>query len=123
MQDSAIDNGVIAELQATVGDEFVAELIGTFLEEAPGMVAELRAAHAASDANRFRRAAHSLKANASTFGALPLAALARELELNGNIAMPGADSRQNIEPALAALESEYRSVFILLSKLKDRNHG
>ena len=38
---------------------------------------------AAGDAERFRRAAHSLKSNSNTFGALALGALARELELGG----------------------------------------
>ena len=45
------------------------------------MLAELRAARAAADADRFRRAAHSLKSNSHTFGALGLGALARDLEL------------------------------------------
>ena len=45
------------------------------------------------DADRFRRAAHSLKSNSNTFGALRLAALARELELNGLDAGPGTRRR------------------------------
>ena len=52
------------------------------------MLAELRSARAAGDAERFRRAAHSLKSNSNTFGALALGALARELELNGLDADP-----------------------------------
>ncbi len=47
------------------------------------MLAELRAALAAGSAERFRRAAHSLKSNANTFGALRLGEMARELELGG----------------------------------------
>ncbi len=47
------------------------------------MLAELRASLADGNAERFRRAAHSLKSNASTFGATALAALARDLELDG----------------------------------------
>lgn len=78
-----IDRTVFSELQATAGADFVAELVDTFCEEAPPMIAELRAALAAGAAERFRRAAHSLKTNAQTFGALPLAAKARELEHAG----------------------------------------
>ena len=47
------------------------------------MLGELRAARAEGAAERFRRAAHSLKSNANTFGATELARLARELELGG----------------------------------------
>jgi histidine phosphotransfer protein HptB len=83
MREQPIDSKVFAELQATAGAEFVAELVDTFLEEMPGMLAELRAALAAADAERFRRAAHSLKSNANTFGAHELAAMARQLELGG----------------------------------------
>ena len=47
------------------------------------MLAELRTALAAPIADTFRRAAHSLKSNGNTFGALALGRLARELELGG----------------------------------------
>jgi HPt (histidine-containing phosphotransfer) domain-containing protein len=78
-----IDAQTFSELQQTAGHEFVAELVDTFLEEAPTMLAELRAAQAAGDALRFRRTAHSLKSNGMSFGALPLAEAARALELGG----------------------------------------
>jgi HPt (histidine-containing phosphotransfer) domain-containing protein len=78
-----IDRAVLRELQANAGTEFVAELIDTFLEEAPGMLAALRRAQAAGDADAFRRAAHSLKSNGLTFGAIELADAARALELGG----------------------------------------
>ena len=81
MSASEIDLPTFEELKASAGAEFVTELVGTFLEEAPQMLAELRSARAAGAAERFRRAAHSLKSNSNTFGALRLGALARELEL------------------------------------------
>jgi hypothetical protein len=43
MPDSQIDRATFDELKASAGDEFVTELVGTFLEEAPQMLAELRA--------------------------------------------------------------------------------
>ena len=94
-----IDRTVFAELQRNAGADFVVELIGTFCEEAPQMLAELRAALAAGSAERFRRAAHSLKTNAHTFGAMTLGAKARELELGG---LPGdADGVDGLEAAYA----------------------
>lgn len=79
----AINIAVYAELQDAAGAEFAADLVATFIEEAPPMLAELRAALVGGDAERFRRAAHSLKSNGHTFGAAPLAELARDLELGG----------------------------------------
>jgi HPt (histidine-containing phosphotransfer) domain-containing protein len=107
-----IDSGTFAELQASAGEDFVGELIDTLFEEAPTMLAELRRASAAGEADAFRRAAHSLKSNANTFGALALAALARELELGGLDAGKAAD-------ALARLDEEYRRVAAALAELRD----
>lgn len=82
-----IDRATFSELQDNAGADFVAELVDTFGEEAPPLIDELRAALAErgsdSAAERFRRAAHSLKSNSNTFGATRLAELARTLELGG----------------------------------------
>jgi histidine phosphotransfer protein HptB len=102
MHEPVIDPGVYAELQDSAGAAFAAELVETFLEEAPGMLAELRSARADNHAERFRRAAHSLKSNSHTFGASRLGALARELELKGLDADPEGDL-----VALSALHAEY----------------
>jgi HPt (histidine-containing phosphotransfer) domain-containing protein len=80
---SLIDLATFQELRETAGAAFVAELIDTFFEEAPVLLVELRAARDAAAAQRFQRAAHSLKSNAQTFGGTVLGALARELELGG----------------------------------------
>lgn len=96
MADSPINRNVLTELQDATGPEFAAELITTFLDEAPAMLKDLEQTLADNDADAFRRAAHSLKSNASTFGATALAALARDLE------MSGADAS-----ALPALRSAY----------------
>ena len=80
MSQLAIDLATFAELRESTGQDFTTELVETFAEDLPQMLATLRQAHAAGDATTFRRAAHSIKSNASTFGALPLASLARALE-------------------------------------------
>ena len=102
MEKPIIDRAIYEELQETAGAQFVVDLVGTFLEEAPRMLAELRKACLNGDAEGFRRAAHSLKSNGNTFGALEFAALARELELRG---LDG-DATQDTSK-LSALESEY----------------
>jgi HPt (histidine-containing phosphotransfer) domain-containing protein len=102
MDEPVIDRALYSELRDTTSAEFVAELVDTFIEEGPGMLAELRAARAEGNAERFRRAAHSLKSNGRTFGAMKLTALALEFELKGMNADPARDGA-----ALAALEAEY----------------
>ncbi len=95
----SIAPATFAELQATTGADFVVELVDTFAEEAPQMLAEMRSAHAGAAAERFRRAAHSLKSNSSTFGAVRLAEMARMLELGG---LPGVSEASAPLDALAA---------------------
>ena len=80
---TTIDPETFKALQDTAGADFVVELVDAFLEEAPVMFESMRSALAEGDADKFRRAAHSLKSNSNTFGALALAAMAKELELSG----------------------------------------
>jgi histidine phosphotransfer protein HptB len=93
-----IDPATFGELQANAGADFVVELVDTFAEEAPSLLAELRASFASAAADRFRRAAHSLKSNSNTFGATRLAELARTLEMSG---IPTSES------PVQALEEEF----------------
>ncbi len=79
----AIDKTTFDELKQISGADFINELIDTFLEDAPRLFDELRSAQEAGNADTFRRAAHSLKSNAATFGATQLAELAKELETLG----------------------------------------
>ena len=111
MATPVIDAATFAELQGSAGAEFVAELIDTFFDEAPPMLADLKSALAANQPETFRRAAHSLKSNALTFGALALGAMGRELELGGLAAgrAPGA---------LERLDEEYGRAAAALAELK-----
>ncbi len=107
-----IDLAVFEELRDTAGAEFVAELVDTFLEEAPTILDELRAARSAGDAQRLQRAAHSLKSNANTFGGTELGGLARELELGG---LAGASDER-----LQALDAAWQRT---AAALKELQHG
>ena len=110
-----IDATVFADLQAAAGHEFIAELVGTFAEEAPQLLVELRSAFTSGAAERFRRAAHSLKSNSNTFGATRLAELARTLEMN---AMPASAA------PLDELALEFDSSVAALRALASENqHG
>jgi len=109
---SCIDRDTFDALRETTGDDFVRELVGTFLEEAPSMLADLGDALAHGDADRFRRAAHSLKSNGNTFGALALGALAKDLELSGV-----ASVRERGPEPLTPIADEYARVAAELTAL------
>ena len=108
-----IDQATFEELKQMSGEDFINELIDTFLEDAPKMIAEIQSALSANNADAFRRAAHSMKSNASTFGATELAALAKELEMLGK-ENKLADSGDKLK----ALEEAYASVREELKRLK-----
>ncbi len=113
MTQPTIDRATFDELKDTAGAEFVFELVDTFLVEGPAMLDDLRRALAAKDADKFRRAAHSLKSNSNTFGALTLGAMARELELTGLAPALAANGA-----TLDALAQEYARVAAALTELK-----
>lgn len=112
MSDSPIDLAVFAELKDATGDEFAAELVQTFLEEAVPMLAELKQAVANADADGYRRAAHSIKSNANTFGATGLAELAKKIELG-----PLPDAANLSDPE--ALDAEFERAASALRGLID----
>ena len=113
MTQPTIDPATFEALQEAAGAEFVRELMDTFLTEAPLMLADLRSALAANDADRFRRAAHSLKSNSMTFGALTLGAMARALELGGLDPVRQANGKP-----VDDLAGEYTRVAQALAELK-----
>jgi HPt (histidine-containing phosphotransfer) domain-containing protein len=112
-----IDRATFAELQESAGADFVVELVDTFLEDAPALIGELRSARTDADADRFRRAAHSLKSNANTFGATALAAMARELEMRGLAADADADADT------AAIDAIAETYALAAAELKSLSHG
>ena len=99
---SALD----ALMEATGGDpDFLREMIDVFLADTVELLAAMDGALASGDTEALRRAAHSLKSNAATFGAMRLTALARQLEELGKTAeMSGSP------PVLAAARAEFASV-------------
>jgi HPt (histidine-containing phosphotransfer) domain-containing protein len=108
-----IDKTTFNELKQMSGDDFINELIDTFLEDAPKMIAEIKSGLAANNADIFRRAAQSMKSNAATFGASQLAALAKELEMLGK-----ENKLSETGGRLKALEEAYASVRDELKGLK-----
>src|SRR5438045_2821939 len=114
MNQPAIDRATFDELKDTAGDDFIAELVDTFLEEAPRLLDDLRGAYEKRDAEVFRRTAHSLKSNGNTFGARAFAAMAKDLELGGmNPVAAGGGT------PIDALAAEFGRVGAALKELRD----
>ncbi len=78
-----LDARAFRQLRDTVGDDdqIIIEFIDAFLEDAPTLIEDLRRAVEKCDASGARLAAHSLKSNSATFGALELSELCRQLEM------------------------------------------
>jgi CheY-like chemotaxis protein len=110
----ALNTSALERLAKTLGEgPAVAELIDTFFAEAPKLVATLQEAARAGDAGELRRAAHTLKANAATFGAERLAELCRRLE-----AMGEAETLSEAEQLAERAENEYAHVHSALEGLR-----
>jgi CheY-like chemotaxis protein/HPt (histidine-containing phosphotransfer) domain-containing protein len=102
----SLDASAIESLRALDGEGFLAEVIDTFLSDAPALVATLRTTYEDGDNEELRRTAHILKSNGQTFGAGRFSELCRALEegarsgeLDG-----GAELLDRIEREYAALE-------------------
>ncbi len=109
-----IDTGALDALREMTGDDpaFMAEMIDAYFDDTASLLAAMRAALAAGDVEVLRRAAHSLKSNSATFGALGLSRLCRELEERGkNGALDGAAALvDQVEAAYGEVEPAPRSV-------------
>ena len=108
-----IDEKTFAELKQMSGAEFINELIDTFLEDSPKLIEEMESALKINNVDSFRRAAHSLKSNAATFGADELFVLAKELEMLGK-----ENKLTETGNRLKALQESYESVREELSELR-----
>jgi len=77
-----LDAGALDALRDLLGDDAdaFAEVVGEFLDSAPQRLTELRTGVTSGDTELAARAAHTLKANGATFGAVGLAERCRELE-------------------------------------------
>jgi two-component system sensor histidine kinase/response regulator len=81
-EQNIVDRAALDMLLESVGGdrEFFAELLDSFLNDAPAQLAAMRTATVGGDAEALRRAAHSLKSNSATFGAMRLSQQCKRIE-------------------------------------------
>jgi CheY-like chemotaxis protein/HPt (histidine-containing phosphotransfer) domain-containing protein len=106
-----IDREVLARLASGVGNDaaFVSELIEGFAQDAPALVAAAREALVRGEATEVRRAAHTLKSNAATFGAQALSDRSLELE--------EAAKAEDLSDGAAKLDAMARELEVVLVAL------
>ncbi|WP_323752086.1 Hpt domain-containing protein [Marinobacter sp.] len=99
-----LDEEALAELQDVMEDEF-GVLIETYLADSRTRIVGLNEAFEAGDADRLRKAAHSLKGSCINIGVPRLGSLCFELETLGDIGQ-----LEDAEPVLAAIAQEFQEV-------------
>lgn len=109
---SMIDLNTFNDLKESTGADYIGELIDAFLDDAPNLFMQMKSALTNKDAESFRRAAHSMKSNAATFGAMELSKLAKELEASGR------ENNLEIGNKLEVMEEAFRQVENQLRTLK-----
>ena len=112
MPTSQIDMHTFNSLKESTGTDYIGELIDAFLDDAPNLLSQMKSALVGNDAESFRRAAHSMKSNAATFGAMELSLLAKELESLGR------ENNLEIGNRLEVMEYAFRQVESQLRALK-----
>jgi len=112
--DSILDDAALINLREVVGGDSLlfADLILSFLDDAPRMLRELREGIAEQNAPRVHLNAHSLKGNAADFGALRLAELCLQLERLGK-----SGQLHEAKALLSQIEGEFPRVDAALRQL------
>jgi HPt (histidine-containing phosphotransfer) domain-containing protein len=110
---ATLDSTAVESLRELGGEEFLREVIDTFLSDAPALVATLRTTYELGDTEGLRRGAHSLKANGQTLGAGRFSDLCRELELRAR-----SDELDGTVELVDRIEREYRALEKTLAGLR-----
>jgi CheY-like chemotaxis protein/HPt (histidine-containing phosphotransfer) domain-containing protein len=110
-----LDPTALDNLRITTGGDpvFLAELINTFLEDAPDLLDNLRQALSKEDAAGVRLAAHSLKSNGADFGATTFSTLCQQLEMLGK-----SGQLTGIETLLSRINEEFEKVKAALEAIR-----
>jgi PAS domain S-box-containing protein len=103
---TGLDASAIESLKELDGEGFLAEVIDTFLSDAPALLAALRTTYEEGDTEALRRTAHTLKSNGQIFGAGRFSELCGDLEERARRGTleGAAEVLDRVEQEFAALE-------------------
>ncbi|TJZ54121.1 response regulator [Streptomyces piniterrae] len=99
-----LDTPTFQRLVGSFGEEFVSQLVDAFLEDSPELIESLRRGLDEGEAGELRRAAHTLKSHAHTFGFPRLVQPCQDAEELG----AGGDLSA-AAPLVSRIEVEYRA--------------
>jgi len=109
----SLEAAALQNLRDLGGVEFLTEVVDVFLADAPALITSLRSSLQRQDTEELRRAAHTLKSNGSTLGAVTFAKLCRAVEQHAK------DGRLDGVPQLVdQIEQEYRTLQEALASLR-----
>ncbi|NES96957.1 MAG: response regulator [Desertifilum sp. SIO1I2] len=114
-----LDTQILYTLSRVVGDnaqEVMLEVIDSYLEETPRLLASLKTALSQQDFSTVLRVSHTLKSSSATIGAVTLARLCKEIEANLK-----AEHLSSLFVPEQNLQAEYEKVKMAL--LETRNFG
>jgi PAS domain S-box-containing protein len=113
----ALQPAALERLAKITGDDpgLLAALIDTFLSDVPLLVDGARRGLQQGQADEVRRAAHTLKSNGATFGAMSFSELSRALE---SLARSG--TLEGMADLIARIEAEYEAVRIALETVREQ---
>jgi HPt (histidine-containing phosphotransfer) domain-containing protein len=114
MPENVIDPDAWEKLKSTTEPAFLTDLIDTYLIDSPVLIEQMSIGIATGEIELVQRAAQALRANSLSFGALQVAAAARELEL---IARSGTLDGAELE--LEGIEKAYAKIPSVLTELKN----
>ncbi len=109
----SLEAAALQNLRDLGGVEFLAEVVDVFLADAPALIASLRSSLERQDTEELRRAAHTLKSNGSTLGAVAFAKLCRTAEQHAK------DGRlDGVSQLVDQIEQAYRTLQEALASLR-----
>ena len=116
-----IDEDALVELEHSIGDDrgFLRELVETYLDDTPHLIATIQSGIGTGDVEATNRAAHTLKSNSASLGALGLSAMARELETLTSVATTEAEdlSAPEIRALVDLIAREFEEVRLEFDRL------
>ncbi len=115
IQTGPTKSDVLDQLRKITGDddEFTAEMIDTFLDDAPKLLEKMHQGAAQGNAGELRIAAHSLKSNSADFGAKALYEVCKKAEAIGK-----AETPSEAKPLVAQARTEYEKLEAILRDVR-----
>jgi CheY-like chemotaxis protein len=109
----SLEAAALQNLRDLGGVDFLLEVVDLFLADAPALITSLRSSLQRQDTEELRRAAHTLKSNGSTLGAMAFENLCRTVEQHAK------DGRlDGVSQLVDQIEDEYRTLQETLASLR-----